>query len=269
MVGAETIAIITALPVEARCLSSRKLAIGQTIFLTNNLMLHVAGMGSRRARSAALHVIGLGASAVVSWGTAGGLDPQVSVGSLVLPDQIIDQQQRVFPVDSSWRDQYHASLGAVASVSRGALLQVDEIITAVAGKRQLFARCQAVAIDMESAAIAAVAQEQGARFIAVRGIVDAADSVVPEWLSQSLSAAGEIRPWALMSRLCRRPLRVFELIQLARAFSAAKSTLQKAAKLIPCDLPPRAHLESIIPDYPATAQVNNDRLHAEATTRTI
>jgi adenosylhomocysteine nucleosidase len=233
----ETVTIITALPAEARSLTSQKLKIGQTVTLAPHLNLHVSGVGANRGRAAALHAIGQGAKALVSWGTAGGLDTHLPPGRLVLPDRLIDPQQRIFPVDSAWRNQLHASLAPVMSVSRGTLLQVKEIVTGTAAKHQLFTQSRAVAIDMESAAIAAVALQEGARFIAVRSVVDTSDCAIPPWLSTSLNTLGEVRHAALLRRLCYQPSRIFALVQLARAFSVAKSALRIAANFV-CHSPP-------------------------------
>jgi adenosylhomocysteine nucleosidase len=232
-----TIAILVALPVEARSLTSQKLAVGQTVSLTDNLILHISGMGAHRARAGAMHALGIGADALVSWGTAAGLDRFAPPGRLVLPNQIIDQEQRIFTVDSLWRDQLQTSMGFSVGISQGASLQVDQMMTSVADKRQLFSRYGATAIDMESAAIASVARQEGARFIAVRSIVDTAETAIPHWLLKSLTAAGEIRHWALAGRLCARPFGVRDLIQLARAFAVAKSALHIAARFIHQALP--------------------------------
>ena len=69
-----TIAILVALPIEARSLTSQKLAVGQTVSLTDDLILHISGIGAHRARAGAMHALGIGAGALVSWGTAAGLD---------------------------------------------------------------------------------------------------------------------------------------------------------------------------------------------------
>jgi adenosylhomocysteine nucleosidase len=250
-----TIAILVALPVEARSLTSQKLRVGQTVSLTDNLILHISGMGAHRARAGAMHALGNGAGALVSWGTAAGLERYAPPGRLILPNQIIDQEQRIFTVDSLWRDQLQSSMGFTVGVSQGAILQVDQLVTSVTHKRQLFSRYGATAIDMESAAIAAVARQEGARFIAVRSIVDTAETAIPHWLLKSLSTTGEIRHWGLAGRLCGRPSGVRDLIQLARAFAVAKSALRIAAKFISHTLPSLQPLPVVEPETSSHSQL--------------
>ncbi len=243
------IAILVALPVEARSLTPQKLAVGQTVSLADNLILHISGMGADRARAGAMHVLGMGAKALVSWGTAAGLDRYAPPGRLILPNQIIDQDRRIFAVDRLWRDQLQNKMNFGVGISQGAILQVDQMATSAADKRQLFSRYGATAIDMESAAIAAVALQEDSRFIAVRSIVDTAETAIPHWLLKSLTATGEIRHWALAGRLFGKPSGMKDLIQLARAFGVAKSALHIAAKFISQTLPsqqpsPEAELET-------------------------
>jgi len=222
------IGIVTALRAEAAVFGVRKLSIGQTVVLKNNLRLHRAGMGAERARLAANHLIENGATALISWGVAGGLAPHVHPGQLILPDHIIDQNGRSFPVDQPWRTQLQNNLPPSLPILNGSLLQASQLITSVAEKQQLFIQYQAIAVDMETAAIAAVAQRAHLPFLAIRAIVDPIDFTFPAWLHQSLDAAGEIKIPTLMKNLCRQPHRLRTLVQLSRYFAAAKTTLNKA-----------------------------------------
>lgn len=231
MSKASRIGIITALPIEARCFIKKKLWVGQTLSLKNNILLHIGGMGSVCAQAAAHLLISRGVDALVSWGVAGGLAPNIRSGQLVLPNKIIDQKNNVFPVNSAWRDQLQQQLEKHLPVMDGVLLQAEQMITTVADKQQLFQQSQAVAVDMESAAIAAVAEQAKLPFIAVRSVTDAADCSLPLWMQQSLALSGEVKIGALISKLYYHPPRLIALMQMSRDFSAATSTLQKVASL--------------------------------------
>lgn len=226
------IGIIAALPIEARILSKKKLAIGETIILPNQSLLQVAGMGAECARQAAQHLISRGASALISWGTAAGLAPGLRPGQLLLPDKIIAKNHAMYPVTQFWRDRLQQALSTRLTVANGQLLQVDKILTAVADKQYLFAQYQAAAADMESAAIAAAAQQADLPFLVIRSIIDTADFTFPAWLQASLDCRGVIKPYSLIKKICRHPKRLLTLLQLARDFSAAQHALGIAAEYL-------------------------------------
>lgn len=226
------IGVVCALPIEARCLSKQPLPVGQTVALKNNILLHTAGMGPERARSAAMFLIDSGVDALISWGTAGGLAPGVTAGQLILPNQIIDQKNNIFNVNVLWRNQLQMKLGHQITVNHGLLLQAEQIVNAVAGKQHLFSQYQAVAVDMESGAVAEVANREGLPFMAIRSVVDTADVAFPEWLQSSLNSEGEIQLGSLGKKLSLHPTRLKDLIHFSGAFAAARSTLNKIADLL-------------------------------------
>ncbi len=96
--------MICALPIEASSLTKQKTAVGQTIVLKNNLLVHVSGMGDEQARAGALNLINRGVTTLISWGTAGGLESTLRRGQLLLPDQVINEGNQVFSVDKLWQD---------------------------------------------------------------------------------------------------------------------------------------------------------------------
>ena len=57
--------------------------------LASEPLVEVSGGGEERARAAAHSLLERGASALVSWGVAGGLDPELEPGSVVLPDAVV------------------------------------------------------------------------------------------------------------------------------------------------------------------------------------
>lgn len=225
------VGVIAALPVEAQSLFPKKLHVGQTFLFAPRLLLHVCGIGHERAHAGALHLIHCGARALVSWGTAGGLAPDLKAGKLILPDVVMNEQNQVFKTDTSWRNQVFHELKNKVSVSHAPLLQAREIIVSSHDKKRLFTEYRAGAVDMESAAIAMVAYQAKIKFMAVRCIVDPAEQALPSWLHPCLSEEGEVNPMHLMKKICK-PRRIIELIDLFRAFSQAKASLRIAAALM-------------------------------------
>lgn len=225
------VGVITALPFEAQSLTPKKLNVGQTLLLGPRLLLHVSGMGHASAHAGAVRLIRYGARALVSWGTAGGLAPGMAVGKLVLPDIVMNEQNQIFKADAFWRNQLFQELKHIVPVSHDPLLQAGDIINTIHDKRRLFSQFNAVAVDMESAAIAMAARQAKIKFIAVRSIVDSAEQAFPAWLRPCLSEHGEVKSLHLMKKILK-PQHFVELFDLFRAFTLAKASLKAAAAMM-------------------------------------
>jgi adenosylhomocysteine nucleosidase len=88
----------------------------------------------------------------------------------------------------------------------------------------------ALAVDMESAAVAAVARARGLPFVCVRAIVDEVNDTVPLALHDSVDAWGRPRPLGLIAALCRHPSVLADLPRLYSRMQRATRALRVAAK---------------------------------------
>jgi adenosylhomocysteine nucleosidase len=77
------VGIVAALDAEARAFGPAARRRGGV--LADGTLLTVSGMGAELAAPAACRLIEAGASALLSFGFAGGLDPKLRAGSVVLP----------------------------------------------------------------------------------------------------------------------------------------------------------------------------------------
>ena len=125
-------------------------------------MLAISGIGGAAATAAARALLDAGVSALMAFGTAGGLDPQLAAGSLVLPAEIIAAEGSSWVrtvTASAWRERLSARFSAERPVAGGRVLTSAQPVETVAAKAALFRDTGAVAVDMESAAVARVAAE--------------------------------------------------------------------------------------------------------------
>lgn len=224
------IGIIVALPAEARCLSQRVPDPGTEITLDRQGRLRVCGIGPERARITAEAAMSAGAQALVSCGMAGGLDPALRAGAVVLADAVIDLgsgDRR--ETHTLWRGALQTRL---PHARVGALLSVATAVTDTAEKVRLYAEQGAVAVDMESAAIAAVATRHDVPFVAVRSIVDAADIALPRAAAGALDPSGNPRPMRLALALLRRPAELPALVRLAACNRLAEAALRAVANAL-------------------------------------
>ena len=198
--------------------------------LRGGALLCVGGMGLEAAALAAGRLADAGAAGLVSFGLAGGLDPSLSPGSIVLPRDIIGSDGARFQANDAWREAVsaavaHARPGAAGAVAAGTLLTSGVSIAAIADKAAAFRDTGAVAVDMESAAVAQVAATRGLPFIAARVIVDTAADALPPAVAAA-GRAGRLSLMRLVLGLAAAPLDVVAVIGLARRYRAALRALE-------------------------------------------
>lgn len=130
---------------------------------------------------------------IVSTGFCGALDPALRVGDIVVSGEPVRSRRRFV---------------------QGELLSVDRVAVSAAEKRELRERTGAVAVEMESAAVAAKAREWGVPFRCVKVVSDAASDDLPLDFNLYRDAAGRfsrtrialaamLRPFTVMPGLLR------------------------------------------------------------------
>jgi len=222
--------IVTAIFAEARILSRGPIAPGEVLHLPEGALMLLSGMGADRARLAARFLLEKKAAALVSWGSAGGLLPGLSAGSLILPERIIASDQSVYRVDPIWHERLSSQLKGYLDLHKGALAESPVVLATCGAKSILFGRTGAIAVDMESASIALVAKEAGIPFAAIRAVTDAAEMNIPRSALSSIDEFGRVRLSRLLLGLVRRPVELRGLVRLGRNFQAARATLTTVAR---------------------------------------
>lgn len=225
------IGVVVALPGEARTLLPRQGGEGRPRPLPAGGWLCRAGIGAGRARIAAERLLATGVTALVSWGSAGALDPVCAAGDLLLPAHVSAPDQPPLAVDGDWQARLQQRIAASLVVHTGLLIQSPVVLTTPAAKQALRRASGAIAVDMESAAVAAVARRAGVPFIAVRAVADAAGATVPAAALVTLTPSGRLQPGLLLQALLTRPGDWPALIRLGRDFRAAQHTLRQVWRL--------------------------------------
>ncbi len=231
------IGIVAALAAEARAFRAGRLrGDGATPGsgareLADGSLLAVSGMGAAAAAASALELIAAGAGALASWGFAGGLDPALAPGMLFLPEEVIDPAGRLLPSRSGWRERLGQALAGERVCTHGRLLTSERIVASIEEKCACRRASGAAAVDLESFAIAAVAERHQLPFLCVRVIVDGAHDALPQALLRVTRADGGLHALGLAGELVRAPREVGgALLRLARRYGAAQHTLRHAAR---------------------------------------
>lgn len=223
------VGIVAALAAEARALAPPRWGRDTPASLADGSLLSVSGIGSAAAADAARSLVAAGATALTSWGMAGGLDPALSAGTIFLPSAVISRAGASFPTTHHWREQLSAAIASQRPLAYGKLLTSTYALDAVAGKAAAFRETGALAVDMESLAIAEVAAAHGLPFISVRVIVDTAQDVLPPAVIAA-SRSGEVQIWRLIRALALAPADLSALLQLAKRYRAASRSLLAVAR---------------------------------------
>lgn len=197
--------------------------------LRDGTLLSVTGVGPVAAAAGAGRLVTAGAGALLCFGMAGALDPQLSAGRLFLPSEIAHPDGPVFTCDPGWRARVAAVLEALAPVTPGRLRSVAAPVTTVAAKAALW-HSGSIAVDMESAAVADVARRAGLPFLAIRVIIDDACTELPGAIAAATDADGRASTSRVLAHLLREPAQIWPLIRLARAYAAANRTLSSVVR---------------------------------------
>ncbi|WON75041.1 MULTISPECIES: phosphorylase [unclassified Nitrosospira] len=222
------VGIVTAMRVEARCITRRRLPFNAPIGLGENGAIWLSGMGADAARKAAEGLRTSGATALMSFGFAGALEPGLNPGDLVLPEFI--HAGRLLEVDLSWRESLRQRLPGHLSITGGILAASPNVLTSGTAKRELARATGACAVDMESGAVAEAAAYAGIPFLAIRAISDPVEFSPPPVLLGAVRPDGRADLARLLPLLLGRALTVGMLLRLAADSRAACTTLSNVAR---------------------------------------
>jgi len=241
------VGIVCALASEARHLGPTVRLAEPLGSLADGTLVAITGMGRAAASMGARSLIEAGATALASWGMAGGLDPALSAGAILLPTEVLGPDGRIVTTEPGWRSRLSAAVAAHAPVCSGRLLTTLRAVGSVADKAELFRTTGAVAVDMESAAIGAVAEQEQLPFIALRVVVDSAADVLPRAVTAAADNEGHLQIGRLIGALALAPKELAPLIRLARRYRAANrslATIGRMGSLAPCafSAPPASRL---------------------------
>jgi hopanoid-associated phosphorylase len=225
-----TVGVVAALPVETKALCGNRGSVGSVIEL-GPILLICSGIGPERAARSAYTLVECGVAGLISWGTAGGLAPGLNPGDLLLPTIVRAVAGQEWRCDETWRIQIASRIGFDLPAQSGMQLSTDEAVSSPADKQRMHAG-NAMAVDMESAAIGEVANSSEIPFIVIRAICDPAHCAVPPTALAAIDAEGRFRPWSFARSLLTHPGDLAGLIRLRWGLRAAQATLAEVVQRV-------------------------------------
>lgn len=203
----------------------------------SDLWILTAGASAARAESLADTLISRGATALLSFGIAGGLDPALRPGTLVLARDVVLPENTCLSADAGWRDKVSAALRGM-TLYDGTIAGTDHMLVSAEQKSHLHRRTQAAAADMESHGVARAAARRSVPFLIVRAIADPADQALPKSAVAGLDDAGTVRPSATIAALFSNPTQMTALLAVAAHAATALAALWRFAGRAGRDLAP-------------------------------
>ena len=167
--------------------------------------------------AAAVRLVAQGISGLISFGLAGGLDPALAAGAILVPSVVL--------LDADRWEADPALMARLGGPTSGTLYGGGQVVATPKAKAALHAHTGAVAVDLESAAVAAVARQHGLPFAALRAVCDVAGRDLPQAALVALDAAGRIGMLRVGAAVLAHPWQIPALIGLAGDAARARHAL--------------------------------------------
>lgn len=197
------------------------------------------GIGFARTETAARRAFDLfpEAELVLGTGVAGALSSGLGAGDLIIPDRILSSRadtgtsEQVATIDEAILSDLGRLLRTAGiSYSTGALLTSHRVLGTSADKRAMMRKTGAIAVDMETAALALEACARNLRFAVVRAVMDSVDDEVVG--AEMADESGNVRPLRAANFLLRNPSVVTRLPRMMQSLNRATRSLAAALEAI-------------------------------------
>lgn len=193
-------------------------ADGSRVWQGSGATVWVVGVGPERASAGTERLLAaLRPTRVLVAGVAGAVQPDLEVGDLLVPDAVVDGRS-----GATLRPHREVPVGGRPPPGRGGVL-------ATVARFGDPVPPGAVAVDMETAAVAAVCDAAGVPWDVRRTVSDARGDVAPE-VAGLVSPGGGVDGLALARLLVRRPAEVATLLRLAGRTRLAMRALVAAVE---------------------------------------
>ena len=198
----------------------------EAALLPRGVVCACSGGRAARVYDEARRLLAEGALGLMSFGIAGGLDPALAPGALAVGTAVAVDDD-LLPCDSSWVE---ALVAALAGAHAGVIVGAADPVTYPLAKASLHRRWQALAVDLESGAVARACTEANKPFAVLRAIADPASRTIPPTALKGITASGRMNPFAVARGLLARPADLPGLVRLGGEARVALEALAGAAR---------------------------------------
>jgi hopanoid-associated phosphorylase len=163
---------------------------------------------------------------VISFGVAGGLDPSLKSGDIVVATEVMAGDTRWLAGLSLTERQIANIAFGRRRIIRGGLAGVEAVVLAQSCKAALRSETGAAAVDMESHIAAAYAAENELPFAALRVIADPATRTLPAVARNAIKPNGDIDLRKILGGVARNPQSLRALVSTGIDFNRALKSLR-------------------------------------------
>lgn len=163
---------------------------------------------------------------VISFGVAGGLDPSLRSGDVVVATEVLAGDARWAAGLALGDDLIEKLTSGRRRVVRGSLAGAEEVVTGRSCKAALHSETGAAAVDMESHIAAAYAAEACLPFAALRVISDPAHRALPALARAAIKPNGKIDVATVLRGVARNPTTLSALVSTGIDFNRALRSLR-------------------------------------------
>ena len=178
--------------------------------------------GSRAALEAHLVAQGAPLAALISFGMAGALSPDLRVGDWVIGERVCGGFEA--ECDTEW---VAALVRQLPGARLGSCYADGRLIGDSEEKQRIYQSSGALAADMESHLVAETALRIGVPFAVLRCISDEAAHSLPQVIAVAMRPDGSLALGSIATSLARSPGQLLELPETMRAFNAAYAALRR------------------------------------------
>jgi adenosylhomocysteine nucleosidase len=222
----KNLGIITALLREARCFVKKPHRDHLNI-ISQNISLLISGIGQQRAEIAANNMLEFGVDSLLVAGTCGGLSPALNPGDIIMPAEIITDTQLTMQVSPAWHHRARDLLTDLSvPIHTQNMLSTGRVISQSVDKARTYNDTNAIAVDMESAAIIKVALAWQVPVLVIKTVIDPADFTIPDFVLKNSNAYGDVNICSLIKSCIVNPVRLGPLLRLAGDYSKSNQSLK-------------------------------------------
>ena len=160
-------------------------------------------------------------------GVAGGVDPTLETGDLVLADRYALQDgaaqgagQAITPDDQMFKSAEQAAINLSVPMFNGGALTVDHLVSEVEEREAIREQYQASSVNMEDYRVAEAAQNAGVPFISVRVVLDTANQKLPDYLPGLAKS-----PYKVLTNVLLMPWRIPTMLRLKKQLQLCQAVL--------------------------------------------
>jgi hopanoid-associated phosphorylase len=163
---------------------------------------------------------------VISFGVAGGLDPTLKSGDIVVATEVRAGETR-WLADLALKEDLIAGFGfGRRRIVRGSLAGAEQVVAARHLKAALHLETGAAAVDMESHIAAEYAANAGLPFAALRVVSDPAHRALPALAMAAIKPNGDIDLRKVLRSVARNPRTLRDLVTTGIDFNRALRSLR-------------------------------------------